>query len=73
MNLSVAYFVRCTAYYLQIFVTHEVVPQDTFGELLRTAYDSALLHSTYTVLHIFRQVSFWAGNQGNHQNPINFD
>ena len=22
----------------------------------------------YTVLHIFRQVLFWAGNQGNHQN-----
>ena len=24
--------------------------------------------SIYTVLHIFRQVLFWAGNQGNHQN-----
>ena len=24
--------------------------------------------NTYTVLHIFRQVLFWAGNQGNHQN-----
>ena len=24
--------------------------------------------TTYTVLHIFRQVLFWAGNQGNHQN-----
>ena len=23
---------------------------------------------TYTVLHIFRQVLFWAGKQGNHQN-----
>jgi hypothetical protein len=23
---------------------------------------------TYTVLHIFAQVLFWAGNQGNHQN-----
>ena len=22
----------------------------------------------YTVLHTFRQVLFWAGNQGNHQN-----
>ena len=22
----------------------------------------------YTVLHIFRQVLFWAVNQGNHQN-----
>ena len=27
-----------------------------------------LLTSTYTVLHMFRQVLFWAGNQGNHQN-----
>ena len=26
------------------------------------------LGGTYTVLHIFRQVLFWAGNQGNHQN-----
>ena len=24
--------------------------------------------SIYTVLHIFRQVLFWAGNEGNHQN-----
>ena len=27
-----------------------------------------LLEYTYTVLHIFRQVLFCAGNQGNHQN-----
>ena len=26
------------------------------------------IYITYTVLHMFRQVLFWAGNQGNHQN-----
>ena len=29
---------------------------------------AAHVQCIYTVLHIFRQVLFWAGNQGNHQN-----
>ena len=27
-------------------------------------------HSTNTMLHIIRQVLFWAGNQGNHKNQV---
>ena len=35
--------------YLEIiFVTHEFVPKDTFGELLRTAYDSATTYIVHT-------------------------
>ena len=26
------------------------------------------MSATYTVLHLFMQVLFWAGNQSNHQN-----
>ncbi len=31
-------------------------------------YMSKIIFIMYTVLQIFRQVFFWAGNQGNHQN-----
>ena len=34
------------------------------------AYLVDKLDNMYTVLHMFRQLLFWTGNQGNHQNPF---
>ena len=51
----------------------------SISRLLMLARQSTVTLSTYTVLHVFRQVLFGAGNQGNHQNfenscyPINVD
>ena len=51
----------CKIFPLLLTVCTEVKSKGKFSQII-------VAFSEYTVLHMFRQVLFWAGYQGNHQN-----
>ena len=66
---------KIAIFYRRPSIFHQL-PLPNFGLRKKVWYKMHFFVARYTVLHMFRQVLFGAGNQGNHQNfekslPIN--
>jgi hypothetical protein len=69
-------WIRLYLIYVHIYLVYSLIYKDLcFWKRLLENKEMAFVHvkiinhtCTYTVLHIFTQVLFWAGKQGNHQN-----